>query len=101
VEQRRCGFGKFSDGSKGHQALQNRLACLKEFVVPWLDQELNDDKIRIMIKKSFLTIIYLITDLPFLTLNYCYSKFFSKEKEKSIQNKSCQSIKADHLPFPV
>jgi len=33
VEQRKWGFGKFFDGSKmtkGHQSLQNRLACLKE-----------------------------------------------------------------------
>jgi len=56
VEQRRCGFGKFFDGSKttkGHQALQNRLACMKEIIEPWLDQELNDDEIRILMKKSF------------------------------------------------
>jgi len=25
--------------TKGHQALQNRLACIKEIVEPWLDQE--------------------------------------------------------------
>jgi len=28
--------------SKGHQALQNRLECMKEIIEPWLDQELND-----------------------------------------------------------
>jgi len=52
VEHRRWGFGKFSYGfkmGKGHQALQNRL----EIIEPWLDQELNDDKIRILMKKSF------------------------------------------------
>jgi len=56
VEQRRCSFGNFFDGSKitkGHQALQNRLACMKEIIEPWLDQELNDDPIRILI--HFLT----------------------------------------------
>jgi len=36
-----------------HQALQNRLACTKEIIEPWLDQELNDDTIRILMKKSF------------------------------------------------
>jgi len=54
VEQRRCGFGKLFDGSKttkGHQALQNRLACMKEIIEPWLNQELN--AIRILMKKSF------------------------------------------------
>jgi len=43
------------DGSKmtkGHQALQNRLACMKEIIEPWLDQELNDDAIRVLMKKS-------------------------------------------------
>jgi len=56
VEQRRCGFGKFFDGSKTtkeYQALQNRLACMKETIKPWLDQELNDDAICILMKKSF------------------------------------------------
>jgi len=56
VEQRRCGFWKFFDGSKMtklYQALQNRLACMKEIIKPWLDQELNDDAIRILMKKSF------------------------------------------------
>jgi len=56
VEQRRCGFGKFFDGSKstkGHQALQNRLAYTKEVIEPRLDRILNDDAIRILTKKSF------------------------------------------------
>jgi len=39
--------------TKGHQALQNRLACMKEIIELWLDQELNDDAIRILMKKSF------------------------------------------------
>jgi len=54
IEQRRCGFGKSFDESKmtkGHQALQSRLACMKEIIEPWLDQELNDATIRILIKK--------------------------------------------------
>jgi len=38
----------------GHKALQNRLACMKKVVdEPWLDQELNDNEIRILMKKSF------------------------------------------------
>jgi len=48
--------GEFFDGSKttkGRQALQNILACMKEIIEPWLDQELNDDAIRILMKKSF------------------------------------------------
>jgi len=56
VERRRCGFGKFFHGSKmtkGHQALKNRLACKKEIIEPWLDQELKDDAIRILMKISF------------------------------------------------
>jgi len=56
IEQRRCGFGKFFDGSKTtkqHQALQNRLPCMTEIIEPWLDQKLNDDAIRILMKKSF------------------------------------------------
>jgi len=40
VEQRMCGYGKFFDGSKmtkGHQALQNKLAFIKEIIEPWMD----------------------------------------------------------------
>jgi len=43
--------GKFFHGSKttkGHQALQNRQACMKEIIEPCLDQELNDYEIRIL-----------------------------------------------------
>jgi len=39
------GFGKFFDGSKTtkrHQALQNRLVCMKEIIASWVDQELID-----------------------------------------------------------
>jgi len=38
LEQGRCGFRKFFDGSKmtkRHQALQNRLACMKEVIEAW------------------------------------------------------------------
>jgi len=51
------GYGKFFDGSKilkGQQPLQNRLVCMKEIIEPWLDQYVNDDEIRILMKKSFL-----------------------------------------------
>jgi len=43
AEQR---FGKFFDGSKitkGHQALQNRVACMKEIIEPWLDQSSDEE----------------------------------------------------------
>jgi len=52
-EQRIWGYGKFFDGSKttkGHQSLQNRLACMKRILEPWLDHE---NEIRILTKKSF------------------------------------------------
>jgi len=44
------------DGSKmtkGHQSLQKTLACMKEILEPWLDQEQNGNEIRILMKKSF------------------------------------------------
>jgi len=34
--------------------LQNRLAGMKEIIEPCLDQVLNDDEIKMLIKKSFL-----------------------------------------------
>jgi len=43
--------------TKGHQSLQNRLVLvMKEIIEPWLDKELNVDEIRILMKKSFLTV---------------------------------------------
>jgi len=27
--------------------------CMKEIIEPWLDQKMNDDAIRILMKKSF------------------------------------------------
>jgi len=60
VEPRKWGYGKFFDRSKmtkGHQSLQNRLVLvMKEIIEPWLDKELNVDEIRILMKKSFLTV---------------------------------------------
>jgi len=47
------GWGFTGSSGYRHQALQNRLACMKEIIEPWLDQELNDDEIRILMKKSF------------------------------------------------
>jgi len=49
------GVGKFFSDSKilkGRQSLQNRLESLTEIVELWLDQEMNDDEIRILMQKS-------------------------------------------------
>jgi len=56
TERRKWEYGLFFDGSKmtkRQQSLLNRLACMKEIVEPWMDQEMSDNEIRILMKKSF------------------------------------------------
>jgi len=56
VESRRPGLGFFFDNSKskrGKQSIQNRLPFFKNLMAQWMDNGINDDAIRTMLKKSF------------------------------------------------
>jgi len=48
--------------TKGHQALQNRLACMKEIIEPWLDLELNDNTIMTLMNRSFFNYLVIFKD---------------------------------------
>ncbi len=58
-EQRNPGVGYFfysSMNKKGKQSLQNRLLFMRSIENPWnnLEKQINDDTIRIELKKTFL-----------------------------------------------
>jgi len=103
VEQRRCGFGKFFDGSKPtkwHQALQNRLVCMAGLGMEWRRDQNSDEEIIFFTIWKFihfyqwwLIFLYHICDNWTVNFNFELLWSFSPRRERIISwNKSCQSI---------